>query len=37
MTDYAMSGFRVNLRGKKHESVRAVDLVTITPDGKVMR
>ena len=37
MTDYDMSGFRVNLRPKKYESVRAVDLVTITPDGKVVR
>ncbi len=37
MTDYDMSGFRVNLRAKKYESVRAVDLVTITPDGKVLR
>ena len=37
MTDYDMRGFRVNLRAKKYESVRAVDLVTITPDGKVMR
>lgn len=37
MTDYDMSGFRVNLRAKKYESVGAVDLVTITPDGKVVR
>lgn len=37
MTDYDMSGFRVNLRSKKYESVRAIDLVTITPDGKVVR
>lgn len=37
MTDYDMSGFRVNLRAKKYESVRAVDLVSITPDGKVVR
>lgn len=37
MTDYDMSGFRLNLRPKKYESVRAVDLVTITPDGKVVR
>ena len=37
MTDYDMSGFRVNLRAKKYESVRAVDLVTITADGKVVR
>ena len=37
MSDYDMIGFRVNLRAKKYESVRAVDLVTITPDGKVVR
>ncbi|MES2509660.1 MAG: ABC transporter substrate-binding protein [Pseudomonadota bacterium] len=37
MTDHDMSGFRVNLRAKKYESVRAIDLVTITPDGKVVR
>ena len=37
MTDYDMGGFRVNLKPKKYESVRAVDLVTITPDGKVVR
>lgn len=37
MTDYDVGGFRVNLRRKKYESVRAIDLVTITPDGKVVR
>ena len=37
MTDYDVGGFRVNLRPKKYESVRAIDLVTITPDGKVVR
>ncbi len=37
MTDYDMSGFRVNLKSKKYESVRVIDLVTITPDGKVVR
>ena len=37
MTDFDMSGFRVNLRAKKYESVRAIDLVTITADGKVVR
>jgi ABC-type branched-subunit amino acid transport system substrate-binding protein len=37
MTDYDAGGFRVNLRAKKYESVRLVDLVTITPDGKVIR
>ena len=37
MSDFDMNGFRVNLRPKKYESVRAIDLVTITPDGKVIR
>ena len=37
MTDFDMGGFRVNLRAKKYESVRAVDLVSITPDGRVVR
>lgn len=37
MTDYDVGGFRVNLRAKKYESVRAIDLVSITPDGKVIR
>ena len=37
MTDYDMDGFRVNLRPKKYESVRAIDLVSITPDGKIVR
>ena len=37
MTDYDVGGFRINLRPKKYESVRAIDLVTITPDGKVVR
>ena len=37
MTDVDIGGFRVNLRAKKYESVRAIDLVTITPDGKVVR
>ena len=37
MTDYDMGGFRVNLRSKKYESVRAIDLVSITPDGKIVR
>ena len=37
MTDFDMSGFRINLRAKKYESVRAVDLVTITADRKVVR
>ena len=37
MVDADIGGFRVNLRAKKYESVRAVDLVTITPDGRVVR
>ncbi|RYG11952.1 MAG: ABC transporter substrate-binding protein, partial [Burkholderiales bacterium] len=37
MTDYDMGGFRVNLRPKKYESVRAVDLVSITAEGKIIR
>ncbi|ABE42745.1 amino acid/amide ABC transporter substrate-binding protein, HAAT family [Polaromonas sp. JS666] len=37
MTDYDVGGFRINLRAKKYESVRAIDLVSITPDGKVIR
>ncbi|CAN5437847.1 ABC transporter substrate-binding protein [soil metagenome] len=37
MTDYDVGGFRINLRAGIHDSVRAVDLVTITGDGKVIR
>ncbi|MBA3594774.1 MAG: ABC transporter substrate-binding protein [Pseudomonadota bacterium] len=37
ITDYDVGSFRVNLRAKKYESVRLIDLVTITPDGKVVR
>jgi ABC-type branched-subunit amino acid transport system substrate-binding protein len=37
MNDYDVGGFRVNLRAGVHDSVRAVDLVTITADGKVIR
>ena len=37
MTDYDIGGFRVNLKPKKYESVRVIDLVTITPYGKVVR
>ena len=37
MSDYDMSGFRINTRAKRYESVRVIDLVTITPDGKVLR
>ncbi len=37
MTDYDVGGFRINLRAGIHDSVRAIDLVTITPDGKIVR
>jgi len=37
MTDYDIGGFRINLRAGVRDSVRAIDLVTITPDGKVVR
>ena len=37
MTNFEMNGFRINLRPKKYEVVRAIDLLTISPDGKVVR
>lgn len=37
MTDYDIGGFHVNLRAGVRDSVRAIDLVTITPDGKIVR
>ena len=37
MTDCDVEGFRVNLRARKYESVRTIDLVSITPNGKVAR
>ena len=37
MTDYDIGRFRVNLWPKKYESVRAIDRVSITPDGKIVR
>ena len=37
MLDYDAGGFRINLKARKYESLRAIDLVTITPDGKVVR
>ena len=37
MLDYDVGGFRINLRARKYESVRAIDMVSITPDGKVIR
>jgi ABC-type branched-subunit amino acid transport system substrate-binding protein len=37
MTDYDVGGFRINLRAGTRDSARAIDLVTIRPDGKVVR
>lgn len=37
MTDYDVGGFRINLRAGIRDSVRAIDLVSITPDGKIVR
>ncbi|WBY01557.1 ABC transporter substrate-binding protein [Ramlibacter tataouinensis] len=37
MSDYDVGGFRINLRAGVRDSVRAIDLVTITADGKVVR
>ncbi len=37
MTDYDVGGFRINLRAGIRDSVRAIDLVTITADGKIIR
>lgn len=37
MTDYDVGGFRLNLRAGVRDSVRTIDLVTITPDGRVIR
>ena len=37
MSDYDMSGFRLITRAKKYESVRVIDLLTITPGGNVLR
>jgi ABC-type branched-subunit amino acid transport system substrate-binding protein len=37
MTDYDVGGFRINLRAGVRDSIRAIDLVTITADGKVVR
>jgi ABC-type branched-subunit amino acid transport system substrate-binding protein len=37
MTDYDVGGFRLNLRAGVRDSVRSIDLVTITADGKVLR
>jgi len=37
MSDYDVGGFRINLRAGVRDSVRSIDLVTITADGKVVR
>lgn len=37
MSDYDVGGFRINLRAGMRDSIRAIDLVTITPDGKIVR
>jgi ABC-type branched-subunit amino acid transport system substrate-binding protein len=37
MLDYDVGGFRINLRAGVLDSVRAIDLVTITAEGKVIR
>jgi len=37
MTDYDVGGFRINLRAGVRDAVRAIDLVTITADGKIVR
>jgi ABC-type branched-subunit amino acid transport system substrate-binding protein len=37
MTDYDVGGFRINLRAGVRDSARTIELVTIRPDGKVVR
>ncbi|HVZ45075.1 MAG TPA: ABC transporter substrate-binding protein [Ramlibacter sp.] len=37
MTDYDIGGFRINLRAGPRDSIRAIDLVTIRADGKIVR
>jgi ABC-type branched-subunit amino acid transport system substrate-binding protein len=37
MKDYDVGGFYINLRAGVRDSVRAIDLVSITPDGKIIR
>jgi branched-chain amino acid transport system substrate-binding protein len=37
MNDFDVGGFRINLRAGVRDSVRAIDLVSITPDGKIVR
>lgn len=37
MKDYDLGGFRINLRAKKYESIRVIELVSIMADGKIVR
>lgn len=37
MTDYDVGGFRINLRPGLRDAVRSIDLVSIRPDGRVIR
>jgi ABC-type branched-subunit amino acid transport system substrate-binding protein len=37
LTNYDIGGFRINLRAGVRDSIRAIDLVTITADGKILR
>jgi len=37
MTNYDVGGFRLNLRAGVRDSVRAIDLVTITAEGRIVR
>lgn len=37
MTDYDVGGFHINLRAGVRDAVRAIDLVSITADGRVLR
>jgi branched-chain amino acid transport system substrate-binding protein len=37
MTDWDVGGFRINLRAGVRDAVRSIDLVTIRPDGRVVR
>jgi branched-chain amino acid transport system substrate-binding protein len=37
MTDYDVGGLRINLRAGLRDSVRTIDLITLTADGRVVR
>lgn len=37
MTDYDVGGFRINLRAGVRDTSRLIELVTIRPDGKIVR